>query len=158
MIPVTCTKRLHFCAAHRLVGHDGLCAHLHGHNYAVDVTAERYKTLGHVDKIGCVVDFSELKKRIGSWINTNWDHTLILRDDDPLATSLSMVMCHSKSMLSRNEPRLFKLPANPTAENMALHLLNIVVPQCFGNIGTFGITAITVWETDTCCATARLST
>ena len=37
---ITCTRRLTFCAGHRVLGHESKCAHPHGHNYVVYVTAE----------------------------------------------------------------------------------------------------------------------
>lgn len=49
--------RMHFSAAHRLRGHKGACARQHGHNWAVEITIRGRK----LDKLGMLVDFSELK-------------------------------------------------------------------------------------------------
>ena len=34
--PITCTRRIEFDAAHRVMGHEGKCKHLHGHRYALE--------------------------------------------------------------------------------------------------------------------------
>ena len=45
-----------FSAAHRLRGYQGQCAHLHGHNYRVQVTVRGDK----LDEVGMTLDFSDL--------------------------------------------------------------------------------------------------
>lgn len=39
MSTISCTRRLTFAAGHRVWKHEGKCAHPHGHNYVVEVTA-----------------------------------------------------------------------------------------------------------------------
>lgn len=43
MTTITCTRRLQFCAGHRVLGHEGKCARPHGHNYTLFVTAKAVK-------------------------------------------------------------------------------------------------------------------
>ena len=49
--------------------------------------------------------------------------------------------------------KTFVLPYNPTAENMARYLLEVVAPEVLGDLPVV-VTRIVVWETDTTCATA----
>ena len=78
---VTCTRKLEFCAGHRVRGHESKCANVHGHQYTVHI--EVMQTSCGVDGIGRVVDFGVVKTAILPWIDSNWDHALILhRDDD----------------------------------------------------------------------------
>jgi 6-pyruvoyltetrahydropterin/6-carboxytetrahydropterin synthase len=51
--------------------------------------------------------------------------------------------------------KYFVMPYNPTAENMARYLLEVVAP---GVLGTLGVVArqVVVWETDDACAVATL--
>ena len=49
-----------FDAAHALRGYDGPCENLHGHTWKVEVTIEAEK----LDKIGLVVDFKDMKKKL----------------------------------------------------------------------------------------------
>ena len=53
---ITCTRRIQFCAGHRVMGHEGKCRNLHGHNYVVFVTAQA----DELDSVGRVIDFSVL--------------------------------------------------------------------------------------------------
>ena len=35
-----------------------------------------------VDRMGFVVDFVELKNRVGRWIDENWDHAFLINKQD----------------------------------------------------------------------------
>lgn len=49
-----------FSAAHKLRGYKGKCENIHGHNWKVGVTLSSDK----LNKIGIVVDFKDVKKRL----------------------------------------------------------------------------------------------
>jgi 6-pyruvoyltetrahydropterin/6-carboxytetrahydropterin synthase len=76
------TRRLHFCAAHRLQRADwseernratfGLCAspNWHGHNYELDVTVE-----GEIDpETGFVMDLKDLRELVENRVIVDVDH------------------------------------------------------------------------------------
>jgi 6-pyruvoyltetrahydropterin/6-carboxytetrahydropterin synthase len=65
-------KEFRFAAAHRIEGHPGLCAKLHGHSYRVRVWAEA-ETL---DRLGMVVDFFDLQKVMDEVIGP-FDHSYL---------------------------------------------------------------------------------
>ena len=140
---ITCTRRIQFCAGHRVMGHENKCAHLHGHNYVAFFEAE-----GDLDNIGRVIDFSVLKERIGGWIDEYWDHGFILFGDD---YALSRLLNQFTAPLLK----MYLLPANPTAENMAEYLLDEVCPAVLKDTGV-KVTKVTLWETENCKATATL--
>ena len=98
------TRIVHFCYGHRLLDYDGKCAHPHGHNGVAELTIEKQA----LDHRGMVVDFGDVKRRIGSWIDAELDHKMILRADDPLASILRQL----------GEP-VYVMDENPTAENLA---------------------------------------
>ena len=75
-------RQLSFCAGHRLYGHEGRCAFLHGHNYRVDIEVEAEGGGTAVDDVGRVVDFSLIKKRMLGWLDEHWDHAFILFEKD----------------------------------------------------------------------------
>ncbi|MBD3261638.1 MAG: hypothetical protein GF334_08165 [Candidatus Altiarchaeales archaeon] len=129
---LTCTKTLTWCSAHRLLGHEGACARLHGHNYRADITYA-----SDLDNVGRVIDFSEIKDRVGKWIDDNWDHRVLLHVEDPLATTLRRVLPSEE---------VYVLSFNPTAENMALVLSGVARSQ-----GP-QVVRVRVWETDSGCA------
>jgi len=155
---LTCTRRIQFCAGHRVRGHENKCAHLHGHNYVVFLTA----CLGEpatdqTDGIGRVVDFSVLKKRIGGWIDEKWDHGFIYSAYD-VETSKALA-AFDGFMGSDDEKwpgtKLYELPYNPTAENLANYLLHKVGPARLDGTGVT-LSKVVVWETENCYAEASL--
>ena len=75
----TITRKFTFDAAHRLINHKGKCANLHGHRYVAEITLQAKQ----LDELGMVVDFSEVKRIIGDWIDHRWDHNTILHPGDP---------------------------------------------------------------------------
>src|SRR5258705_8270725 len=65
------SAEFHFCAAHRLPNHPGLCKNLHGHNYKLVVRCE-----GPLDpQGGMVIAFFTMKKVVGERVITKVDHT-----------------------------------------------------------------------------------
>ena len=50
----------HFSAAHSLEGYPGDCAHIHGHNWMVEV----FVKCEQLDKIGIGIDFRDIKQAV----------------------------------------------------------------------------------------------
>lgn len=148
---ITCTRRYQFCAGHRVMGHENKCAHLHGHNYVALITAETKSWHPELDSVGRVVDFSLLKDKIGGWIDKYWDHGFILSVEDHFIHDLLVVANIGKNKTQK----VFLLPTNPTAENMADYLLREVCPAALRDMG-IEVKEVTIWETENCYATARL--
>ena len=135
-------RRFAFCAGHRLVGPEGKCRNLHGHNYIAEV----YVTCPEQDALGRIIDFKQLKERCKNWIDENWDHAFVLweKDDNGIAAIRS------------SEPhRLFLLPTNPTAENMASYLLTEACPKILSDTNATAF-RIRLWESEETFAEATL--
>lgn len=131
---LTIMRRIRFCAGHRLLGHGGRCENFHGHNYV----AEFYVTGDEQDEVGRIIDFSELKARCKGWIDEHWDHAFLLWSKDR----------NGIDALRQVEPsRLFEMPYNPTAENMARYLLEEVSPKILQGTGARASKVI-IWESD----------
>jgi len=131
---ITATRRLQFCAGHRVFKHESKCANLHGHNYVLEFTAEAEPTFREVDSLGRVLDFSIMKKLLGDWIEENWDHGFIYFRDDREIRNLyegdpEFIGDWGPGALS--DLKHFRLPFNPTAENMAGYLLREICPMLF---------------------------
>lgn len=141
---ITCTRRLQFCAGHRVMGHEGKCRNLHGHNYVVLVTAQA----DELDSVGRVIDFSVLKEKVGGWIDEHWDHGFVLSTFDSSAIG-------AVSSMTCEEQKLSLMPTNPTAENMADYLLRLICPVVLSGTGVV-VTKVVVWETENCYAEAAL--
>jgi len=131
------TRRFKFCAGHRIFGYDNECSHVHGHNYVLAATARAHLNSEFFETFG---------QKIRDWIDTMWDHKMILFDQDPL------VVEWQRGKLMGNEYCL--LPFNPTAENMAHYILNHVCPLLFHGMDV-GIIKVVLWETENCYATAE---
>jgi 6-pyruvoyltetrahydropterin/6-carboxytetrahydropterin synthase len=138
----TCTRRIQFCAGHRVAGHENKCRNLHGHNYVVFFEAEA----DELDAVGRVIDFGALKENIGGWIDDNWDHGFILGEEDHQARAVIGGMAGQKQFL---------LPMNPTAEWMADYLLYEVCPAVLEGTGVI-VRKVVLWETENCYATAEI--
>lgn len=126
---VTATRRLAFCAAHRLPGHAGRCKYLHGHNYVAEVTVERVGFAERaVDGLGMVADFGDIRRVVGGWVDDYWDHSVILgRDDRAGLAAVEALRAGMRDEVDGSglEPscRWYVMECAPTAENMARLLL-----------------------------------
>ena len=141
----TCTRRIQFCAGHRVHGHENKCSNVHGHNYVVFATAKAEE----LDDIGRVIDFSVLKERLGGWIEDCWDHGFIFYEKDTQIEEMLARVTNS----SGSPCKEYVMESNPTAENMANHLLYDICPKLFKGTGVV-ISEIILWETENCFAKA----
>lgn len=105
------TKSFTFDAGHRLSNYEGKCKNLHGHTYKVEITIK-----GTLDKIGMLIDFGTLKEVYNKTVDAKFDHKLILFQDDPLNKKIQEVSPEAVVMV----------PYNPTAENFAKDIFNMV--------------------------------
>src|SRR5437764_2630919 len=78
------TREIRFCYGHRLLRYDGKCRHLHGHNGTAVIALAGDR----LDDRGMVVDFSDLKRVVGGWIDATLDHTMLLHKDGPVLPDL----------------------------------------------------------------------
>lgn len=126
------TREIEFCYGHRLMEYEGKCRHLHGHNgkAIIAVAADQ------LDHRGMVLDFSDIKRVVSTWIDENLDHRMLLRNDDPAVPVLQEM----------GEP-LYLLDVNPTAENIARIIHEFAASQGFPVVET------RLWETPHCFAT-----
>ncbi len=138
-------RRIRFCAGHRLLGHGGKCENLHGHNYVADI----YVSGRGVDPIGRIVDFAELKRLFKGWIDEHWDHGFIVFEKDRETI---------RAVTSVTPHKIYLLADNPTAENIARHLLEVVAPKLLAGMPGYDLQVkrVAVWETDDSCAEVSL--
>lgn len=126
------TKRIDFCYGHRLLDYNGVCRHPHGHNAVAEIEI----TAPTLDARNMVADFSDIKGVVKTWVDRELDHRMILREDDPLVSTLR----------GMGEP-VFTVDSNPTAERIARLIFDVS-----RNEG-LPVTKVTVWETPTSWAT-----
>lgn len=139
---ITASRYHDISCGHRVVGHESKCRHLHGHNYRVTFTVRALTA--PVDSVGRVLDFSAIKSRLCMWLEDEWDHRMLIFKEDPWLAHLQSV-----------DPSVLAVPFNPTAENMASFLLNVVGPKQLHGTNCVLI-HVNVEETRKCSATASL--
>lgn len=149
---VTCWRVVTFDAGHRLLGHEGKCAHLHGHTYRVEFGA----AADQLDPVGRIVDFSVLKAALGGWVERYWDHGFLFNvEDSATANALAYFDAGRRDIEARTgiapgEPqKSYALPYNPTAENIARYLGEVVGPSELSGTGV-RLVRVVVWETPNC--------
>jgi 6-pyruvoyltetrahydropterin/6-carboxytetrahydropterin synthase len=120
------TVEIPFSAAHRICGHEGPCANLHGHNYRALVTVAGDR----LNEIGMLVDFGELK-RVCAEVIAPLDHSYLNDIGEFGAT-------------------------NPTAEKIAQHIhRGIAARMADPGFGGIHLRQVTVYESERSSATYR---
>ena len=138
---------------HRVVGHENKCRHLHGHNYRIHFVC----VADHLDVLGRVIDFSVIKERLCMWLEENWDHKFLAWERDPVISMLSLAAAsYNNADQWAEEQCLFEqsiviVPFNPTAENMAQHLIEVVGPEQLKGTGV-KLVSVRIEETRKCSA------
>lgn len=134
----TVTRYHDICMGHRVFGHESKCAYLHGHNYRFHFTC---RVMQGLDDVGRVVDFSVMKDSLCMWLEDNWDHRMLLYKADPFVMRLQ----------PHSEFGVVVVPFNPTAENIAAHLVEVVGPEVLKDTGV-ELIAVDLEETAKCSA------
>jgi len=125
---------------HRVCNHESKCQHLHGHNYRIHFHCESES----LDDIGRVIDFSVIKEKLCMWIELHWDHRFLIWESDP----------HAQKLLDI-DPLVVTVPFNPTAENMAIYLVESIGPNQLQGTGV-QLVEVTIEETAKCHASYSL--
>lgn len=128
---------------HRVVGHEGKCRHLHGHNYRIDFICEQESRF--LDGVGRVIDFSVIKSHLCMWVEDNWDHKMLIWQRDPMLEALRKI-----------DPSVVAVPFNPTAEMIAHHLVTVVGPDQLKDTGVV-LVRCHVEETRKCSASYEVN-
>lgn len=140
MTKVSCSRKFEFDAGHRVFRHGGKCRFPHGHRYVLEVEAKARR----LNDLGMVIDFADLKKVIGKFIDDEIDHGfMVFESDTEMVASLESV-----------DAKIFRTPFNPTAENLAEFFL----AKSNELMRPFSITVskVTLFETPNCKSVAKL--
>lgn len=154
------------CAGHRVVGHESKCRHLHGHNYKfhfhvapkpIDGVSVKGDPL---DQVGRVIDFSVVKTTLCQWLENNWDHKFLHWEKDRLILGISALAKNDQTFDEDQRDvcgedflhfshSLVSLPFNPTAENLAAYMVNVIGPALLDEYGV-ELVKCTIEETSKC--------
>jgi len=133
-----------FEAAHRLYGVDTYSTacktSVHGHSYKVKIVVGR----GSMNDAGMVVDFKLFKKVVKEAIEDKYDHSLILRDIDPLVLAFKELA---------PEQNLHVVSESPTAEWMAEEFAREIAAALHQVDSWLDVISVSVQETENNIAT-----
>lgn len=138
----TVTRIFEFDAAHRVMNERVKCFNLHGHRFKVEITFEYSMKAS----LGYAIDFKEIKRIVGAYIDEHLDHACIL---NPLDKEL-IDLCKKNGWrvyivgMGRNED------INPSAENLASELFYIVKQLFIDYKYNIWPTNIRLYETPNC--------
>lgn len=138
----TITRVFEFDSAHRIMHERVKCFNLHGHRFKLEVTIEytEQKALGYA------LDFKEVKRMIGDWIDEHLDHACIVNPDDNDLIDVCL----------RNNWRMYVMgmgnsnDVNPSAENIASELLFVSRQLLFDAAKNIKVSKIKLYETPNC--------
>lgn len=146
---ITAERYHDISTGHRVVGHENKCRHLHGHNYRIHFVCEA----DELDTVGRVIDFGVIKEKLCMWVENYWDHKFLAWENDPVMNAA----CDALGDTHRNDSHLMFaesivfVPFNPTAENMAQHLVEVIGPQQLADTGVT-LVSVRIEETAKCSA------
>lgn len=141
---ISITRYHDICCGHRVVGHEGKCKNLHGHNYRFHLTISPKDTSNTpLDDVGRVLDFANIKNMLCNWLEETWDHKFLVWEEDP-----------KRDEIVKIDPTVWVSPFNPTAENIALYMINRVGPLQLPS--DVILSRCVIEETPKCSATVEL--
>ena len=146
---ITAERYHDISTGHRVVGHENKCRHLHGHNYRIHFVCEA----AELDTVGRVIDFGVIKEKLCMWVENHWDHKFLAFEQDPIIKEIYDVLGSDQ----KGEPSglfgesIVFTPFNPTAENMAQHLVEFIGPQQLAGTGVT-LVSVRIEETAKCSA------
>ena len=107
-----------FDSGHRLLDFNGKCAYPHGHTYRAEVFIESQS----LNDLGLVYDCTDLKDKVKTWVDDNWDHAFLVNSQDSELIS---------GLGSASLVRLYEFQnENPSCEVMSRVLYEKTVELC----------------------------
>lgn len=137
----TVTRIFEFDAAHRVMNEKVKCFNLHGHRFKLEITFQ-YKGKS---ALGYAIDFKELKRIVGSWIDEKFDHSCIL---NPMDKDL-IDMCLKNNWRTYIMGMGFEGDINPSAENLASEIFYTIKFFYNGKNGV-SLEKVRLYETPNC--------
>ena len=98
-------KKGSFASCHRISNHKGKCHNLHGHNYNYEIGYIYDLESTEFNECNYVVDFGEIKNTFQHWIDTFFDHSVIVNEKDKDVIELAKkINDHTRVLLTRGDP------------------------------------------------------
>jgi 6-pyruvoyl-tetrahydropterin synthase len=112
--------------AHRLLNDTGKCQQIHGHGMQVELVllvSEGSEGMA-MNSAMETLEFGDMKRKFRHYIDSTYDHRLVLNKEDPWAQPLSEPVFTSDDQTDPSQeewtlPGLVTVPGDPTVENLA---------------------------------------
>lgn len=137
----TITRVFEFDSAHRVMNETVKCFNLHGHRFKVELTFEYFRK----EKIGYALDFKEIKRVAGRWLDESFDHACIVNPLDILIINL----CQGNGWRLYIMGLGHREDINPSAENMAEEIF-YCINLLFANREDLHLKHVRLYETPNC--------
>lgn len=138
----TLTKIFEFDSAHRVMNERVKCFNLHGHRFKLEVTFSYCE----VSELGYAIDFKEINRVVGNFINTYFDHGCILNPEDKDIINLCTKNNWKVWIMGMGSEDY----TNPSAENIANELLTIFKCMFTHTNRNVEVSKLRLYETPTC--------
>ncbi len=132
-----------FEAAHRVLFERFACFNLHGHQYRYELVL----SWSNAGSLGYALDFKEIKRIFGGWVDLSLDHSFIANPKDIKFIMLCREMGLRVYPMRLLDPEGF---CNPTAENIAKELYFSASVLLWGE--SLKVKSLRLWETENCYA------
>ena len=105
-------------------------------------TYRNVKVAASLDDVGRVIDFSVVKSTLCQWLEDNWDHKFLHWENDGLIEGLKGLVAEDtkgECVCAVDQDHFYhsfvSLPFNPTAENLAQYMVEVIGPQLLDEHG-----------------------
>lgn len=111
-----------FCGAHRLIGYQGQCANLHGHNWEVEI----FLGASGTNRLGMLIDFKLLKELLHD-VLAGMDHKDLnglpmFKKDNPTSENIARyIFCQIAPKVKLAKCRLERVRVSETAGTAAYY-------------------------------------
>lgn len=139
--------------SHRVLNESKKCFNLHGHTYLYELTFE----FSVSDDIGYPVDFKEIKRVAGEWLDRYMDHAHVSNPHDYLLIDVVKKLNNKLWLMSLNGEGNY---CNPSVENMAREIFMALDKISSTWRSGLSLCEIKLWETPNCyttCVRASIS-
>lgn len=141
----TITRIGTFDSAHRVLNEKMKCFNIHGHTYRYEITF----AFDDMQDIGYAIDFKEIKRIGGQWIDDNLDHGTILNHQDFELFKACKFTKSKMWIMTLNGAHEY---CNPTVENIAREIF-LAMHILFRHVKGLLIHEVKLWETPNCYTT-----
>jgi len=141
-MPQTVTRIFTFDSGHRVMNECFKCFNLHGHTYKIEATWQ----FDTIESIGYAVDFKEIKRLFGQFVDDYLDHGFIANPHDSTYIKACIEEKSKLWVMSLNQGNY----CNPTAENIAKEIFLIADSLVHDYKVGLRCQNIRLWETPNC--------